>query len=314
MDFLALFQESWHLVWHRKSFWFLGALLGVSNLISTIGRVLVGPAISDALSDAQVWMNNLLVGEISDFYSFQQFSVGVIGGTLLLSLLFLGVWLIVTWAEASLITAVSTPSSLSHSFRTGLRLLKRFIAIDALVFLPWFLLALLIMLLFGGVVIGSGLTMVQGGDNTAVSILIIGLACVVPLSCLLIPLSYASIIFRLLAFRDAALQKHTAREAIRHTWRQIRAHAGTIIILIVFVAGGMSAANLVLGWATIPLATLLAVPQAAGIFSLTGIISILVVCFFLLLILLLKAILHALSATIWTLAYQKMIYTQTGAV
>ncbi|KAA3662057.1 MAG: hypothetical protein DWQ04_14545 [Chloroflexi bacterium] len=169
------------------------------------------------------------------------------------------------------------------------------------------------MLLFGGVVIGSGLMMVQGaGEKTAVTLLIVGLACVVPLSCLLIPLSYASIIFRLLAFRDAALQKHTARQAIRHTWQHIRKHAGAIIILIVFVAGGMGTINLVFNWATVPLAALLAVPQNSGVFTLSGMGAILIVCLFLLLILLLKAILHALSATIWTLAYQKMLNTQTG--
>ncbi len=307
MDFLALFQEGWQLVWHRKSFWFLGALLGISNLAFTIGRVLLGPFFSNTFADAEMWINQLMVGEVPDLYSFQQFSVGVISGTLLLSLLFLIVWLITTWADASLIMAVSHPNSLSHSFRTGLRLLKRFIAIDALVFLPWFLLALLILLIFGGVVIGSGLTAVQGGENTAVSLLIIGLACVVPLSCLLIPLSYASIIFRLLAFRDAALQKHTAREAIRHTWQRVRIQAGTIIILIIFVAGGVGTINLLLNCATIPLAALLAVPQTAGILTFSGMGAILIVCCFLLLILILKAILHALSATIWTLAYQKIL-------
>jgi len=205
-----------------------------------------------------------------------------------------------------LITAVSHPQPLSHSLRTGFRLLARFIAIDALVFLPWFLLALLILLLFGGIVIGFGLAAVQGGEDTAVPFLLIGLACILPLSCLLIPLSYASIIFRSLAFRDAALQKHSARLAIHHTWQQVRKHVGTVIILIFFIAGGVGTINLLLNWTMIPLAALLAVPQATGIFTLPGMGAVLVVCLFLLLILLLKAILHALSATIWTLAYQKI--------
>ena len=306
MDFLSLFNESWQLVWQRKSLWVLGALLGISDLTATIGRVLLGPLIQDVYANSEAWFLDFVNGQLPNPDQFQQFAVQLIGWTLGLSAIFLVVWLIVTWADASLITAVSTNTTFSTSLKTGARLIKRFVAIDALVFLPWFLLALLIMLLFGGVIIGSGLIAVQGGENTAVTIFLIGLACVVPLSCLLIPLSYASLIFRLLAFRDAALQNRKAREAIRCTWGNGRKHLGTILILLILIVGGVSLINLLLNWGAVPLSALLTIAQTAGILSVSGLGAILITCVFLLIILLLKAILHALSATIWTLAYQKL--------
>ncbi|MFQ5422217.1 MAG: hypothetical protein ACE5EY_17860, partial [Anaerolineae bacterium] len=162
-------------------------------------------------------------------------------------------------------------------------------------------------LLFAAVVIGSGVLSLQGQEETAVPLLLVGLACILPLTCLLIPVSYAAVIYRLLAFRDAALQAHSARQAIQHTWRVVRRQSGNVLLLVMLMSGGVGAINLVLNGATLPLAALMSVPQRAGIATFPGIAAILFLSLGLLLILTLKAILHALAAAVWTVAYQHLL-------
>ena len=307
MDISSLIQEAVWLVWRRKSFWFLGALLGVGDLLSVLGRVLLQPRSANLLRNIESLPMRVAAGEFDSYFVGYLPGVEIVGGTLALALFFLLVWLAAAWADASLITAVSHPKPLSQSMRTGLRLLGRFIAVDALVFLPWFVLALLIMLLFSAAVIGSGLLAVQGRGETAVSLITIGLICVVPLSCLLIPVSSLSIIYRLSAFRDAALLNNGARHAVRHTWVVLRQHIGDVLLLVIFVSGGTAILNFVLNWTTIPLAGLMAVPQRSGMLSFAGVGAVLVLVVGLLLVLLLKAILHALASAVWTLAYQRML-------
>jgi hypothetical protein len=308
VDFVGIIKEAGQLVWQNKRWWLLGGLLGIGNMLSSVARLVAALYSFDPFGQLSDWLNELVKGTAVSLTP-PEIQMDWLFTTAVSLLLFsLIVWVIATMAEGGLITAVSATKSgnspsLKQMLQEGRRFLGRFIGIDALVFFPWFLLALFILLGLIALVVSTAVSTTQITPQSAISLFVVGILCLIPLTCLLIPVGFFSFIYRSLSFRDAALNDHTVRQAIRHTWQIVRRNLGNVFILIVIVSGGGGLINQVLNWILIPVVRLTAVPQTDGIFSLLGITAVLLLTTLFLLILLLKAILHTLTAAIWTLAY-----------
>lgn len=222
---------------------------------------------------------------------------------------FVLVWLVALVAEAGLITAVShqeQPLTLRQTFRWGQQWLKRFLAIDLLVFFPWFLIALamfLVVLILSLVLASFATSEVSAGTVFATTGL--GLACMIGLAGLLLPVGMVSLWYRLLAFREAVLHEVSPRTAVRQTWQRIRQNFGDIFVLIIVLWGGQTLVLGVLGFFTSPLLTWLTPLTNSDTMALQA-VAWLALLALTLLVWLVRGIITALVAIAWTIAYQNL--------
>lgn len=306
MDFGRLFRQAARLLWQHKSWWLPGALLGSGAILSAAARLWLPAVLPAEWLKPEAWLRILTGAELlnaSDLPDLPQIGLNLTSLSVAVFLATLLIWLLVTVAEGTLITAVIHPAQpLQDSIRRGVRLLGRFIAIDALVFLPWFLLALAGMLWLLLATLGAAAVSLRGDGDTAVFLLVTGWLCWLPLACLLLPVGAISVIYRRLVFRDAALGGRGARAAVRHTWRIVRRHPGTIILLALLLWGVTLLPVTAVSALTWPLLLLESGSPAAALRLIVF-----------LLIIGLNAILHAFMATVWTLAYAELPGNRTAA-
>lgn len=166
----------------------------------------------------------------------------LIGGTVIFFLVFSIVWVLSTVGEAALIRGVADfddgrSRSIGELFSSGARLLVRFIAIDTVIFFPFFLILLIEMLIVGGGLIGSILFLIRPGvdPNDLVPIgIVVGLITLF-LAVLSVPVLLVTTLFRLLAFRIAALEDLPTRPSIRRAWQIIRGKIGPIAVIFLLL-------------------------------------------------------------------------------
>lgn len=226
---------------------------------------------------------------------------------------FVLVWLVALAAEAGLIQAVlgvaqvsSQSVSLRQAIGWGRHWLNRFLAIDLLVFFPWFLIALLMfaVVLVLALVLASFAGRTTSG-GTIIATTGFGLTCVLGLAGLLLPVGMVSFWFRLLAFREAVLHKVPARTAVRQTWYKIRQHPGDIFVLIIVLWGGQTLILSLIGFVSSPLLawlTQLTVSDRIALQVAAWVATIALTLF----VWLLRGFITAVTAVAWTLAYQDL--------
>lgn len=305
MDVGTLLKQSGRLVWQHKFIWVLGFLTTLTGFLFNAGQLFWGveaaawgreiftwlqqPDISSKLLDIN--LTPKLIGQFT-FWSI-----------VLLFVVFIGFWLVATWAEAAIIQVVRAtdrkePVSLTSSLAQGSRWLARFVAIDAVAFFPWFILALGIMLLFIVLLLVIGYqTINQAEFSQILTVTSLGMLCLLPLTMLLIPVSWLTLIYRTLAFRDAALLAHDVRQSVRHTWQVIKRRLGHVAAVLVVLWGIKTAVSWgtdLLFWPVLGLTAVLNLPDPL-IWLLNG--------FLLLVITFTDAFLAAYIAVAWTLAY-----------
>lgn len=319
MDYGQLLSEGARLLRHQRILWLFGLLAvlgtGVSSLVT---RLVIRPQLDPALLNG--WLANWPPA----------------GANLALWLLLIFVaglllWLLNALAEAGLIYSVHAAQAgrAAQSERaaqagravpgrdawaTAWRYLARFIAVDTLLFLPLFLIALLLLLLGSGLFIAFvlGIDRAVLDINQALALLGSGsLLCLLPLLCLSGPTLLLILLFRLLAFRAVVLDNLDTRHSLRAAWQQMRRHPLPILIIAALLWGIGRMVGLVVGLITLPLDFLSATSLLAvltGRAAPAGLSPLLIVgsLFLTLLTLLVAAALHAYSATVWTLAYSAM--------
>ncbi|MCP4363492.1 MAG: hypothetical protein GY796_36285 [Chloroflexi bacterium] len=316
MDIGAIFLQAVELVWRRKFLWLLGLLMGINGLMFSLMRVFLRSLLPEQWFDAEQWLTFLQTGNIplptlnweaADLWPL------LISGSVALFVYVVVFWLVVTVAEGAVIGAVnveaeSRPSTLSHSIHLGISYLKRFAAIDAAVFLPLFIWMLILLLLavLDTITVGYMTLQTDTEPRTAMTVFALGWLCVLSLSCFIIPITLVSIWYRTLAFRDAAVLDHGVRQAMKHTRQVIRQHAGELIALTVILYGLGTVLNWVFGLLSLPLLALTAVPLAAGLTSFGGFVAAALNLTMTLLVALLKGMVAAFTAVVWTLAYREM--------
>jgi hypothetical protein len=315
MNFGYLFGRSGRITWQHKYLWLFGFLFGINGTVATIARFVLGVGIPDRWLRLETW-RDWLNGTAA--LPTLELTPGLLGrftlwSTVWLLVIVLGFWLVVTVAEGSIIGAVhrlesGQTTSTGGALRLGLSYLKRFIAIDAIVFFPWFVIALIMMI---GVIILTFTIGYQSLTNATtqsmLTVAAIGLLCLLSLACLLVPVLMLSVLYRLLAFRDAALLNAGVRQAVRHTWVIIRRHLSSIILVTIFVWGLQLVSGRILSLFSIPLLSLTAVIRATEVMTARGVGIVAAIAFLFTLMTLLKSILYTYTATLWTLAYHELV-------
>jgi hypothetical protein len=319
MDFGLLFTRSWTILWRHKFLWALGLLSGVGQIAGLLFRLWFSgylqqdllPIFTAVPPEEWLFSDNLQIIDplAAEFFRGELLIVG----TFWLFLVLIVFWLLFTLSEAALIAATlaieaKRPTSLKQSLSLGYKFLRRFIAIDALVFLPWFLLALAAMVLAVVVMAAAvGLSVQGASTQSLMGTMLTGFACVSLLVCLLLPLSFLTIRFRTMAFRDTAVFGGHVRESVAHTWQVVRANLGNVILLIAVLWGVNYVFGLITSLITVPLNGVTAVSAfTSGSLSWNGgvvkLLSILVT----LLLAIPQAMLLAFTGIAWTLAYLDM--------
>ncbi len=302
-----LLARSLRLLRQHQFFIWLGLGMSLSSLFGTGWRLWLAEVVSfdfSQLTSLQSIESLLFSSEVAQM---QQL---LIRGLLLSFGQFVLVWLVALWAEASVVTAVthasSQPITLRQAIGWGRQWLSRFLAIDLLVFFPWFLIALLMFLviLILAVVLASFATSAPSA-GTVLLTTGLGLTCLVGLAALLLPVGLGSLWFRLLTFREAVAFGVAGRTAVRHTWQRIRHNFGDIFVLIVVLWGGQTILLSALNFITAPLLTWLTSLTVSDTMALQA-ASWLAVTAVTVLTWLLRGILTALVAIAWTLAYQNL--------
>ncbi|MCB8986191.1 MAG: hypothetical protein H6661_00345 [Ardenticatenaceae bacterium] len=282
MDLGELLMRAARLTWRHKTLWWLGLLPGLTHLATSLARLWVmdyarreiWPLLRGVSTEPPPSLEQwLLSPEFSQAFFNGRFLLLLVGWLFLAAVVF---WLLVTLAEAAVIAATVSITdgrspTVAQALSTGRRWLSRFIAIDAVVFLPWFIIALGALVVMGVTV---GVTAVRATQETTVSAMLtslgLGLSCTALLACLLIPVGFLATRFRTLAFRDAALSDSqevaggvlhgNVQQNINHTWQIIRQNLAEVIILVGMVWGLQYIFNLLLSLISLPLGLATAVP------------------------------------------------------
>lgn len=308
MDYNELFGRAGRLLWRHKFIWLLGVALGINNLLFGLGWVMAKGSLSPSL--LTMWGDSstpLVHGGLptmpfeslaSDDLFF--YAAGGLTAVFIWAILF---WIIVTVADGALIAVVrdegqGRPVQLGASLRAGWGWLARFAAVDALVFLPWFLLALLLMIVGGAMLIFA----VASITSSAVEMEQIlataggGLLCLIPALGVMGLVSKFTVWYRRLAFRDAALLDHGVKTAVRHPFRLIKANMSAIIGTTALLWGISSTIGGAISLMSV--ASFIFFHDGVWLFMLLDLTAVLLVT-------LLTGILVAFQSIVWTLAYQE---------
>ncbi len=271
MDFGEILLRAARITWRYKTLWWLGLLPGLTHVATVLARFWftgyasreIRPLLADLVTGQPTLEQWLLSPEFSQAFLNGRFLFFLLVWLFLAAVVF---WLLVTLAEAALIAATlgivnDRPITVGRALAVGRRFLSRFIAIDALVFLPWFVIALAAM---GILAVSVGATAVLATQETTTGALLaslgLGLSCAGLLACLLIPVSFVSVRYRTLAFRDTAVAGGTTRQSVRHTWQVVRRHLAEVIIFLAILWGLNYIFNLLLSLISLPLGLATAVP------------------------------------------------------
>jgi hypothetical protein len=312
MDYGRLLVHSWQLTWRHKLLWPLGFILAMGSVVTAVLRFTYFSQLSQYLNDA-IANTDLTGGALDSFIGSERYWTWLLVGTAVFFFLSLAFWLVWAMAQGSIINAVSDadagqPVSWPRVLNGGAALLGRFIAIDAIVFFPLFLLLLLLMLLATGLLLGFTWQMMQTGSGESAALwLLVGLACLLPLSCLLLPLGTLTSVFRTLAFRETAVQRtavqgtavhpQKVRAIIRQTWLVIKRQWGAILVVWALVWGMQTVMNLLLSGLALPLGGITAVAPQWGRWLgwLVGMATAVPL-----------TIWHTYTAVLWTIVYREI--------
>ena len=226
---------------HSPQLWLLGFVTALASdgLGILIGR-LVGnqlPARSELINQPELLADLLL--SWGDYFNDNLLWVIAF---LIVSMVVLGyLWTVVVNAQAAQIEMVKALENgqqigIRSAWQAGRPFIGRLIGVDALAFLPLFLLLLLILVLLSLYFFTLVLTLeasIDLGDNGMAIIGVAGL-CIVPLIFLILPTLLLSLIFRLVGTRIAVLDDLPARASLRQGRPWLRQHVGSVLVLGLF--------------------------------------------------------------------------------
>lgn len=235
MDYGNVFSRAWRICWNNKYLFVLGFLAALGT-----GSSGGGQSFNYSFGEEQ-----LPPGVLENADRFFALIGPVVGALLCLGLL-LGIvmWLIRLVAQAGLISSTARHdrgegSSLRESLSTGMSHLWQFLGLNVLVYLPFWIIGAVF---FGigifafGAAIASAVAGAGGEEFGAMSggFAVLG-ACVLGLTCLLIPLYAVASVIYAFAQRAIVLQGMRVTQSVGHAWRFIRENVGDILLLIIFL-------------------------------------------------------------------------------
>ena len=305
MDYGRFLITAWHITRRHKYLWFFGLLLAYEAISNSLIRLAIGPNIlAPITAQLEQWQAQpeLIVGQIEQLL--QSVSERLFSNAFIYLLTLLFIWFIVTLALAVIIsTTLQTSDGHSPPFsvilKTAKTLLLRFIALDTLIYFPLFLAILLIMLIAAGAIISAALATTNANTTTTALLrpMLIGGLCLLPLTCLLFPLSLFTAVFRTVALRETAVRPNAAiRQTVRHTWNTLKHNAIDILILGLLLWGLQAIINFTLRF---PVTFIYSRPITTPAWQIALIL-------FECLTLFIQAVTHTFTAVTWTVAYKEI--------
>lgn len=318
MNYTRLFVSAGNLIWRSRFLLALGFATSLASSIVSASRIMLGARLAGASTNAVTWLTRPEL--LSPLYDVEPSKVRawLLWGTVAFLLLFLALWLLAMVAEGAQIRAVmllqeGQAVTMWQALRDVRRFLGRFVGIDTLIFLPLFLLSLLILVFVMSILIGFVALSMSGTSVAFLSgLLAIAMICLVPLLCLILPSGLLTFLFRTLAFRATVLRNSGVRDSIRHTWRVIKSNAGSLSVLVVLLWGLRFSVSLLLGLGTMPLTGLLGASGRLAINSQPAIVTSrdpvtwIIILAAVGMTVVLNAVINAFSATVWTMAYAEI--------
>lgn len=304
MEFGEVLKRSWEITWKHKGLWVLGILASCSgggggggSSGGQAGSSFRGYNFGQGdFPELEHWLNNISPETITAI----ALALGCL--VLLLALLALVVGAI---GQAGLIAGFDLadaghPVTLSEAFQRGLQSFWKVLAIQVIV-------GVLILIL--AVVLGLG------GGLFAVATLGLGVLCLLPLICLLVPAALAVGVYTMLAQVAVVVENLTLGEAFRRAWEVLRANLGPVVLMALILILGGGLVSLVLALPVL----LVALPALTGALiggdqNLTTGLVVSGLCFLGLLPLLILAngILQTFVTGAWTVSYRRLIHQPTG--
>jgi hypothetical protein len=307
LDYGRILTHSATICWQqRRAIWPVLLLFSLSGLaVGLFNFWLAFDARPGRLADPDFVVELLLAAEPLSAGEFGRWATAV----LLIAFVY---WLLITFAEGGLVGAVLSvqqegtgQSGLDKTavFRWGRRLLWRFLTIDAIIFVPPFLLMLLALLIPSGTLMATVWLEPQTVSFEMLALpLLLGTACGGLLFCLALPLLPLTLLWRTLALRQTAVAVFaeqettpTIRAAIKQSLYVARTHPVEILILALLLWGVVLTTHLLLSAVTWPIFALLATLPVTMSAPLGLLLSVLRA--------ILQAIVQAYFIVAWTLGY-----------
>ena len=295
MDISAIFKRAWEITWKHKGLWVLGILAncssGGSQGSSNVSRIPEYRTGGGEFPQIEHWLQSI------PEETWIAFGIAVVCGMLLLAL---GFWVLAAIGNGGLIAGFQMAETgetvtLASAFQQGIN---------------YFWKLLVIQLILGLASLVVFVPVIFGGALLSILTLGVGLICLIPLICLLIPLGIALSIYTLLTQIALIVEELDIVAAFQRAWEVFRSNLGQVVVMGLILGIGGFVVGLILA---IPF-ILMALPFITGLIvgtktsSIAGISATLIgILFYLPVLLLASGIMRTFITGSWTLTYRSLI-------
>ncbi|UCG23552.1 MAG: hypothetical protein JSW55_15615 [Chloroflexota bacterium] len=260
MDYGQLLTDAWQIVWRNKFLFILGFLAALAGTGSSSSNNFSYTFNVDDLPPG--------FGRSFDLFLDQWVPI-VLGLFCLIVFVTIAFWLISLTAQAGLISAAARLEdgekvSFGEALGAGVSKLGRMIGIYLLLYGPFILLVIIIVLLaflLTGSAIGYELSNASEVFEPILASIAIVIACVALLFCILLPLLLVVMIILPFAQRAAILEDHGVTASIGRAWGVIKSNLGEVAILVLIFLAISIGYGIVVAMLMLPLAFLAFAPM-----------------------------------------------------
>lgn len=296
MDFGGILTRAWEITWKRKGLWVLGILAGCASGGSGGGGGRGGSSMNYSFSGNEFPELQRTLETVPEG-TWVAIVLGIICLALFLALIF---WVLGALGQSGLIAGFSAAEAgeevtLSSAFQAGTQFFWKVLIIQIIVgVITFVLIGGLLLLGIGGTVLTLG----------------IGLICLIPLICLLIPVGIAVGVYTTFVKVALVVEDLDIFGAFSRAWEVIRANVGDVIVmsLILLIGGGIVSFLIALPFILVALPVILGLvleTDASMMFGfITGIVCTVV---YLPILIVLNGILQTFLYGSWTLTYLRLI-------
>ena len=296
MDISAIFKRAWEITWKHKGLWLLGILAncstgGGSQGSSNISRISEYQTGGGEFPQIEHWLQGI------PEETWIAIGIAVVCGMLLLALIF---WVLAVIGNGGLIAGFHTAESgktvtLASAFQQSISYFWKLLVIQLILGVAS--MVVIVPLVFGG----GLLTILSDG---------VGLICLIPFLCLLIPLGIALSIYTLLAQIALIVEELDIFAAFQRAWDVLRSNLGKVIVMGLILGIGGFVVGLILA---IPF-ILMVLPFITGLIvgtdtsTIAGIsVTLIGILFYLPALLVASGIMRTFITGSWTLTYRSLI-------
>lgn len=295
MDISAIFKRAWEITWKFKGLWVLGILAncsgGGTRFSSNVSNLPQYSTGGGEFPQIERWLQSI------PEETWIAFGIAVVCGLLLLAL---GFWVLAAIGNGGLIAGfymaeTGETVTLASAFQQGIR---------------YFWKLLVIQLILGLASLVFFVPVIFGGALLSILTLGIGLICLLPLICLLIPLGIVLTIYTLLTQVALIVEELDIVAAFQRAWEVFRSNLGEVVLMGLILGVGGFVVGLILA---IPF-ILMALPFITGLIVGTEIssvagfsVTLIGILFYLPVLLVAGGIMRTFITGSWTLTYRSLI-------